>query len=268
MAVRIEMLRSQFEVALRTKLRVTMRRLFRAIALTGILLLPLSVSAQSDKLTIADPFIELRTGPGSGYPVFYVEERDSWIRILSSRAEWFKVATENGHEGWVHRDQLERTFTEAGAKFQVPEATIGDFSSRRWELGLLGGDFNGATVFTVYSGYIFTPNLSAELLYSHAIGDYSSNVLAGIGLLGQPFPKWRISPFFTLGAGLLKTEPRLTLVQSMDREDTYTYSGVGIRSYITRRFIFRAEYKNYVAFTSRDENEEVDEWKAGFAVFF
>lgn len=241
--------------------------------LAGLILLAVlwgSAWADEDanRLRIADPFIELRTGPGSGYPVFHVEERGKYIRIDTTRASWFKVITEQGVEGWVEQDQLEQTFTEAGEKFQAPEVTIGDFSARRWEMGLLGGDFNGATVFSVYLGYIFTPNLSAEFTYSHAIGDYSTNVLGGVGLLGQPFPKWRFSPFFTLGAGGLKTEPRLALVQSTDREDTYTYVGVGIRSYITRRFIFRAEYKNYVAFTSRDENEEVDEWKAGFAVFF
>ncbi len=234
------------------------------------LLLPVFTAAEEadDRLRIADPFIELHTGPGSGYPVFHVEERGKFIRIVSSKADWFKVVTDKNLEGWVQQDQLERTFTEAGEQFKAPEASIGDFSKRRWELGMLGGDFNGATVFSVYTGYIFTPNLSAELIFSHAIGDYSSNMLGGLGLLGQPFPTWRLSPFFTLGAGAIKTEPKLALVQSPDREDTYTYVGVGFRSYITRRFIFRAEYKNYVAFTSRDDNEEVDEWKAGFAVFF
>jgi hypothetical protein len=32
--------------------------------------------------------------------------------------------------------------------------------------------------------------------------------------------------------------------------------------------LLRAEYKSYVVFTSRDENEEVEEWKVGFAFFF
>jgi len=44
--------------------------------------------------------------------------------------------------------------------------------------------------------------------------------------------------------------------------------GAGLRIYATRRFILRAEYKSYVVFTSRDDNEEVEEWKVGFAFFF
>jgi len=30
----------------------------------------------------------------------------------------------------------------------------------------------------------------------------------------------------------------------------------------------RLEYNNYLALTSRDDNEEVNEWKMGFNVFF
>ena len=45
-------------------------------------------------------------------------------------------------------------------------------------------------------------------------------------------------------------------------------AGAGFRVYLTRRFVFRTEYKTYVAFTSRDDNEEIREWKAGFSFFF
>ena len=44
--------------------------------------------------------------------------------------------------------------------------------------------------------------------------------------------------------------------------------GGGFRAYVTRRFVLRAEYKSYVVLTSRDENEEVEEWKVGFGFFF
>ena len=37
---------------------------------------------------------------------------------------------------------------------------------------------------------------------------------------------------------------------------------------ISRRFMFRAEYRSYVVFTSRNDNEEIDEWRGGFAFFF
>jgi len=32
--------------------------------------------------------------------------------------------------------------------------------------------------------------------------------------------------------------------------------------------MLRGEYRNNIVFTSRDDNEEVDEWKLGLAFFF
>jgi hypothetical protein len=71
-----------------------------------------------------------------------------------------------------------------------------------------------------------------------------------------------------LGAGVIKTEPKATLVATRDRTDSLAQAGAGVRMYLTRRFVFRAEYKAHVVFTSRDDNEEVREWKAGFSFFF
>ena len=59
-----------------------------------------------------------------------------------------------------------------------------------------------------------------------------------------------------------------TIVEAPDRTDDIGHVGAGFRIYATRRFLLRAEYKSYVVFTSRDENEEIEEWKVGFAFFF
>ena len=55
---------------------------------------------------------------------------------------------------------------------------------------------------------------------------------------------------------------------TVDRTDSVAHAGAGVRAYLTRRFVFRAEYKAYVVFTSRNDNEEIREWKAGFSFFF
>jgi hypothetical protein len=71
-----------------------------------------------------------------------------------------------------------------------------------------------------------------------------------------------------LGTGALQISPRASLVSTEDRTDQFGQAGVGVRAWMTERFMFRAEYSGYVTFTSRDENEKVEEWKAGFAFFF
>lgn len=217
---------------------------------------------------IADPYIELHTGPGRGYPVFYVVERGETITLLKRRTDWFQVRTERGKEGWVYRDQLARTLYPDGSEVAIKDPTREDFETRRWEFTFSGGDFDGANVLGLTAAYAFTENLSLELNYSDVLGRFSSLELLGVSIVHQPFPEWRISPFFTLGAGTVDIEPATTLVQPQDRREDYTNVGFGIKYYLARRFLLRFDYKSYVVFTDRDENEEPKEWKIGFAFFF
>ena len=92
--------------------------------------------------------------------------------------------------------------------------------------------------------------------------------MGSVNVVHEAWPEWRYSPFFTLGVGVIHTSPKSTIVGGEDRTDEIAHVGVGVRIYTTRRFLLRVEYKSYVVFTSRDENEEVEEWKAGFAFFF
>jgi hypothetical protein len=71
-----------------------------------------------------------------------------------------------------------------------------------------------------------------------------------------------------LGTGFVHLEPKATLVQPAQRWEQTAYVGGGLRFYLTRRFFVRAEYKSHIVFTKRNENEEADEWKLGFAFFF
>ena len=45
---------------------------------------------------ISEPYLELSTGPGRGYPVFHVVERDASVDVLYRRTDWFKVRDERG----------------------------------------------------------------------------------------------------------------------------------------------------------------------------
>lgn len=220
------------------------------------------------RVEIADPYIELHSGAGRGYPVFHVEERGEWIEILKRKTDWFKVRTDAGKEGWVARNQLERTLTPAGDQMEIRDATIEEFSFHRWEMGAMGGDFEGADVLTLYGGFSFTPNLSVEASVSKIFADFSDAEMADVSVSIHPFPSWRVSPFFSLGTGVIRTDAKTTLVQEPDRTDQLAHVGAGVRVYIARRFMFRAQYKNYVIFQSTDDNQEIDEWKAGFSVFF
>jgi len=219
-------------------------------------------------VVVEDPFIELHTGPAAAYPVYYVVDRGERIEVLARRTDWFKVRAPRGQEGWVDSDQLQQTLQPSGAPVDVPTFTLADYVERRWELGGLYGDFGGANIVSIFGGFSFTENLSVEAWYSDILGRFSNSQMANINLVHLLFPEWRVSPYFTLGAGIINTEPKGTIVATKDRTDNLAHVGVGVRTYMTRRFVFRAEYKTYVVFTSRDDNEEPSEWTVGFSFFF
>ena len=238
--------------------------------LTGTLPEPACAEDDYFRAQVAEPYLELHTGAGRGYPVFHVVDRGDSVEVIKRRTDWFLVRTQNGKEGWVSRDAMTRTLTLAGLPTQFSEPDIGDFSRRRWEAGLIGGDFDGADVATVYGAYAFTPNLFGELSVSQIFGDFSDSYMGLVSLVAQPFPQWRLSPYFTVGTGLIYTDPKSTLVDESDddRTDQVGSAGAGVRLYLTRRFILRAEYRRITIFQDKDDNQEIDAWQAGIGFFF
>ena len=244
--------------------------------LLRLLILPvlfLAAVAQADealpKILIADPFIELHTGPGRGYPIFHVAERGQEVEIVKRRTDWFMVRTSRGVEGWVPREQMIATLEPTGEPLDLQEPARENYMSRRWQGGVMAGDFSGASLISAFGGYAFSDNLSIELTVNHILGEYSNGYSATLGLMHVFVPEWRVSPYFTLGTGVIHIEPKSTLVQAEDRTDQIGYVGGGVQFYLTRRFMLRSEYRKDIIFTSRDDNEEVDEWKyIGFAFFF
>ena len=232
-------------------------------------LLPAQAADDNQKVTVAEPFIELHTGPGRGYPIVYVVERGRDVEILKRRTDWFQVKTDRDITGWVARRQMAATLSPTGEPVDLGDPDREEGLGRRWQGGVSGGDFGGASLVSVYGGYSITDNLSVELTVNQVLGDFSNAISATIGLKQVILPELRISPYFVLGTGVISIKPRATLVQAMDRDDQVGYIGGGLQFYVTRRFMLRSEYRNNIIFTSRDDNEEIDEWKyLGFGFFF
>jgi len=229
-----------------------------------------SAAAEEDVqfVVVADPYIELHTGPGTGYPITQIIERGEEVGILKRRTDWFKVRSPDGHEGWASRTQMELTLQPSGKATEFPSAGRDAFDERTWEWGVLAGDFGGATTYAGYGSYRFSRHLAVEVNASQILGNFSDGWAVSANIVHTFVPEWRASPFFSLGTGMIHIEPKAAVAQTQDRDDQTAIVGVGISSYLSRRFIVRLEYKSYVVLSSRNENEDVEEWKAGFAVFF
>lgn len=217
---------------------------------------------------VADPYLELRSGPGRSYPVIQTAERGETVAVLKRRTAWYKVRTGRERTGWAHRDDIARTLDEHGEPLRLEQMTLEAMLKHRWRTGISTGDFGGANAISLTAGFAFSPNLSVELGVTQALGPFAENLVASASLVHQFMPRRRLTPFFSLTGGVIRTDPKATLVLTEDRQDELAAVGAGVRAWLTRRFVFRAEYRSYVVFTSRNDNEEIDEWKAGFTFFF
>ena len=220
--------------------------------------------------SVSELYIELHTGPGRGYPVFDIVERGENISIVKQRTDWVKVLTDDGHEGWVAASTIGKTLDTRGQPLAADFSQLQDAENSRdpkghWQLGFMLGDFGGTDVISAYSNYFFTDNIALELTASENFGNFSSGQQTVISLLHQPFPRWRYSPFISLGGGVRKTNPRSSLVKTEDRSDDIIVTGAGINMKLYDRFMLRLQYNNNTVLTNRDDDIEVEEWKIGLS---
>lgn len=246
-----------------------LRRTSLWLLLLSLSVLPLSAGARELlQLYVTAPYLELHTGAGRGYPVFHVVPRSGSIEVLKRYTEWFKVRDERGVEGWAAERDMLQTILADGSPFTFNRGDRAGFASHRFEQGVFLGDYGGATLISTYVSYSFNPNLAVELAAGQFLGKFSNGVSADLGLTHVFLPEKRLSPFAMLGTGLVHVTPKATLLVPADRTDQTAYVGGGLRFYLTRRFFLRGEYKSHKIFTKRNSNEDVDEWKLGFAYFF
>ncbi len=226
---------------------------------------------QTPDVVVADPFLEMHTGPGRGYPVFYVAGEGETLKILKRRTDWFKVELRRGEHrikrGWVPLAQMRSTLDLNGGPIDFPDPGRGDFETRKWEMGFSAGDFDGARTIDGYLAYGVTPNISLRLTGTQILGNFSDGLMGTVNVVMYPFPEWRVSPYFTIGTGIIHTQPQTTVIQAEDRTDEVVNAGLGANIYLTRRFVMNFEYRRHTVLTSRDDNQEINEWKTGFSVF-
>jgi opacity protein-like surface antigen len=219
---------------------------------------------------VADPYISLRSGPGEGYPVFHTAERGAWLEVISRRNFWYQVRTERAVDGWIHQDALLRTLDSAGHRIELPQPDNDNYSRRYWELGYLAGEFDGGTLMGLSALWHPLGKLALEAQYSAIDGSFSKTRNWSLSLIHLPKPDWVLTPYLVLGAGRAEIQPQTIVMQSEagSRSETLLSAGLGLRWHFAERFALKAEYRHNRLQTNRSDNPEIDEWKAGFSVFF
>jgi hypothetical protein len=250
------------------RLRSTSVALLAGIGLLALLAARVSHAAEELlQVFVAQPYLELHTGPGRGYPITQVVPRGESVDILYRRTDWFRVRTERGVLGWASLAQMQKTELADGTLLKIDLGDRAGFANHRWEMGGFLGEYARANLISAYAAGRLTPNLGVDLTISQFLGNVETGYIAEFGVEHVLFPEWRFSPLITLGGGLYRVDASRS-AQLLDRTDEDAYAGLGFRFYLTRRFFVRGEWKERVIITKRNENEELKEWKLGLAFFF
>ena len=244
-----------------------MRRLFALLLLLQAFnACPVQAKENLVEVVVTAPYLEMHSGPGRGYPVVYVVGRDDTVKVLYSRTDWYKVRAPRGQEGWVRRAELALTVLESGEPAPIPPYP--DFSSHRWEIGTGYGVFNHQNLVTAYGDFGLTDSLDAEFVVQQAFGNIDNRYITTLGLRHTFVPEWKwFSPTAGIGGGYQYIDNRVP-PKPLQTHNQIAYVSLGARGFITRRFMWRADWRKYDVFTNQNQNEEPEEWKLALAVFF
>ena len=221
-----------------------------------------------ERMQVTDPYIELHTFAGRGYPVFYVAARGEWISIELRHTDWYKVRTATGKVGWVTRQQLQSTLAENGLPNDFGDVKYNDYLARRVELGAGYGRFHRESMIKFFVSYRISDTLSFESTYGQVQGVFSGTSLWHVNLQAEPWSDQRFSPFVGIGIGMFKNIPNQSLVNSQPTNARLGDAIIGARYHLTDRFMVRADYAIYTAFVSDQRSLEYRAATAGLSFFF
>ena len=206
------------------------------------------------EVVVTEPYLEMHSGPGRGYPVVYVVGRDDTVTILFSRTDWYKVRAPRGQEGWVRRADLALTVLPSGEPAPIPPYP--EFATHRWEVGAGYGVFNRQNLVTGYVDFGITESLDAEFVVQQALGTIDNRYMTTIGLRHTFIPEWKwFSPTAGIGTGYQYIDNKVP-PQPLQNRNQMAYVSLGVRGFITRRFMWRADWRKYDVFTNQNQNEE------------
>jgi hypothetical protein len=224
--------------------------------------------APLERVKVADQYLELRTGPGRGYPVFFVAERDEWVEIELRHTDWFRVRTAGGKQGWVVREQIETTLTADGSQRTFRDVLLDDYLKRRSEFGAAWGRFKGEPMLKFWAGAKFSEAIGGEVTFGQVQGLFSGTDFWHVNLTSEPWADQRLSPFFGVGVGRFKNIPNPSLVSAIPTSAKLADASVGLRFHLSNRFVLRADYTFYTAFLSDTRNGEFRALTVGLSFFF
>lgn len=233
-------------------------------------------SVEKLRLEILQPYVELHTGPGKNYPVFYIAQRGEEIEVQKRRNDWYKVTLQASHNisksGWIHRRHI---VDQAVANIGSNRITAKDHPALQTALNpkvYLGFNYGRSPnddLAGIYAGYALTSTLALELQAGEILGQTRQETTWSLNASFTPFDDdWRVAPFFQIGSGGIDSEARSTNSQQNDGSDKFFQTTAGLGVLLSNRYRLRFEYRHMNILQSRNQNRDLETWHIGFIGYF
>ncbi len=249
-----------------------MKQILCCVLATLSVFASLKVEAAPVTLEVIDPYLEMHTGPGKGYPVIYTVEQGESIDLLTRRPDWYEIKTRNGRQGWVKAAQIARTLMPTGEPVDLPNISYGDYLKNSWRVGFNSGEFSdgalkGAQTYSFTAGYRMLSWFGVELESGKFYEAEVKGHYLGANLQFEPWSDWIVSPVLTLGSGEMTITAQPELIVLPINDSSYTQYGIGGNYYLGRNFVIRGGFRDYTISTEQDD-ERLKRWHIGFSAFF
>jgi hypothetical protein len=218
------------------------------------------------RVRVVRPYLDMHSGPGRGFPIFYAAEKNEWVVIELRHTDWFKVRTARGPVGWVSREQMAGTVTEDGVPFELADPTLQDFLNRRFDVGI-GYGATQKTAFTrLWVGWRFSDTLTGSQPGHGADQDLHWAVD------GQPafraLVRQAASLFVGIGVGRFNFEPNKSLVNNEQLDGNLGVFTLGARYHLSGRVALRIDYSRYAVFVSDFDSRSYQAGSVGLSLHF
>lgn len=166
-------------------------------------------------------FMELRSGPGEAFPVFFVIEEGQKSRLIKRQGQWIEVGLPDGRSGWVDLDSY---YFAVGAIAPPPVSVKRGRRIVNAGVGLFNG--NGET--GIGLGYWVKPRIEARLDWKRIVDNVSSNDAYQIVFV-TPLLLRSFAPGVFVGMGFLNSNPESTLAGDQASFNRYVLFGGNLK---------------------------------------
>jgi hypothetical protein len=221
---------------------------------------------------------EVHTGPGFGYRVIYVAQRDEVLPAIgrATNDRWFRVQLPDGTYGWVLGDQvfpLDVDTSEAhrgpsiwkrmgDAMFSPSPLTEGAIGFT-FSAGLLGGD----GMFMFRPAVLLAPHVTLEGFVGEAVGDQLDVIFAGGGFNSNLFPSSPVTPFVAVAGGGAFTRRKADQFPIENNNRAVLNVGGGLLVSLKKRLTLRGDARHYVIFDP-NYTQRLQEYSGALCVYF